>query len=375
MKNGLLITTGVFPPEIGGPATYVFFFSQWMMKNNYDLTVVTALKEKPSESLSFPVEVVKKRGKIFWHLRVFLKIFKYLKKCDVIYINGLFIESFFACFFRKKKVVYRIVSDQVWEKAERKNWTKNNFIDFQSEKGNIKIKFFRRLRKFYLNRADKIIIPSLILSKSVEQWGIKKDKIVIIPNPYSDLGQEEFNLSADIQDKFVMVTGGRLIPLKGIDSIIKVLREIKKGFLIIFGDGPERRNLEKLAGDLNVSEQILFTGIISQSKLKYLFKLANCFVLNSKHEGLPHIILEAMAVGCPVIATNMGGIPEIIHDNKNGILIESDNIPAIMEAIERLKENSSYRDQIIEYGRKTVTERFNPDIVFPEVVKILFRKS
>ena len=81
-----------------------------------------------------------------------------------------------------------------------------------------------------------------------------------------------------------------------------------------------------------------------------------------------------MAAGCPVIATNRGGIPEIINDNGNGILIKPDNIPAMKEAIEGLMESSSYRDQIIEYGRKTVTERFNPDIVFPEVVKILFHK-
>ncbi len=369
----LLITSGIFPPEIGGPATYVHSLSHWLWKKKISVRVVTALKGELTESYPFPVQVVKKRGLLLWHVKVFLKIWQLLKDADVLYINGLPSESCSAALLRRKKCIYRVSGDLVWERAVRKKWTDKSFVDFQEqgEKGSIKVKFLRAYRKFCLNRVDKIIAPSLFLAKVVENWGIKKEKIVVVHNPYSPVEEEKFSLPVEGKDKFIITTGGRLVPWKGVAVVMRAVKEVKKSFLIILGDGPERKNLETLGRDLEIKERIFFTGIIPRPELKYLFSKSDCFVLNSKYEGLPHIVLEAMAAGCPVIASNLGGSPEIIRHNENGLLIEPDDETALVRCITRLRSDGGLKKTLAVNGQRTVQQDFDLDRLFQRVGDII----
>ncbi len=367
----ILLTTGIFPPEIGGPSTYVYSFSKWLIEKGTRVKVVTALKNDFYLKYPFPVEIVKKKGSYCWHLKSFFKIFKPLKNFDVLYANGLFFESFVAAFFRRKKFVLRIPGDVIWERAIRKKWTDKNILDFQINKSNFRIRLLKYFRNLYLNYANIIIVPSVFLKTIVEKWGITKEKIEVIQNPYSSVISEAFNLPPQIRGKFIITTGGRLVSWKGVDMVIKTIADIKNSYLFIVGDGPESEKLKGQVEDLNITDRVYFTGSLSRSRLLYLLSRSNCFVLNSKYEGLSHIILEAMAAGCPVIASNCGGNPEIIKHKENGFLIEPDDIDALKRYLIELKADPRLGAVLKKNGENTISENFHPEIKYQETLGVL----
>lgn len=367
----LLITVGIFPPEIGGPATYVYSLAHWMRENNFSVTVVTAQRKLKGDIYPFQVERIQKNGILFWHLRAFLKIFRLLKQADAVFINGLFSESFLAALLRRKRIVCRISGDLVWERAVRKGWTTKDFLDFQEEGGNIRVRLLKGLGLLYLNRAAKIIVPSSFLADIVQNWGVKKEKIEVVINPYSPVEEEVFTMPPLSGDNFIVSCGGRLVPWKGVAKVIEAILNIPGIFLLVFGDGPEKRNLERMVIDLEMKERVYFTGSVSRGQLRNIFAQSHCFVLNSRYEGLPHVVLEAMAAGCPVIAANIGGIPEIIRHEENGILIEPDDKKSLTRYILALKTDGSLRQKLIEKGRMKALQNFSPDRTFHRIMEII----
>ncbi|MBI3291173.1 glycosyltransferase family 4 protein, partial [Candidatus Falkowbacteria bacterium] len=148
-----------------------------------------------------------------------------------------------------------------------------------------------------------------------------------------------------------------------------IIKENEKFKLLICGSGPEEENLKKLVGRLDVGPNIMFAGMVEQSKLWQ--KLCCCaFVLNSGYEGLSHTILEAMAVGTPVIASNVGGNPELITHGHNGLLIEYDNKDQIKKAILTLHNNEELRKRFIENSKK-VLEKFSYENMINQTINIL----
>ena len=370
-KIRLLITTGIFPPEIGGPATYVHSLSNWLCEQKHDVTVLTSSQTDLTEKFSFHVETIKRKGSVLWHLKAFMKIFKLLKSADILYANGLFLESSVSALFRKKKIVFRIPGDQIWERAVRKKWTEKQFMGFQNEKGCITIGLLRWIRKMVLNHAGKIIAPSAFLADVIETWGVKNAKIEVIYNPYSKVNERKYEFPFEFKGKFIITTGGRLVSWKGVDSVIHAIKKIDNGFLVVLGDGPERNNLENLVRNLGLSKRVFFSGNINRSEMTYLFLKSDCFVLNSFYEGLPQIILEAMAAGCPVIASNTGGIPEVIQNNENGLLFEPGDKPDLIASITRIKNNAGLTKQLTDNGRRTINEKFHIDRSFQKTISIL----
>ena len=125
----MLITTGVFPPEIGGPATYAESFARWASAKGHRVTVAAALGCEPSADHPFRLRrIPKKSGTAGWHAGAFRRIFSESKDVDVIYANGLFPESATAARLRRKKIVFRIPGDEVWERARRRGMEQQRFF-------------------------------------------------------------------------------------------------------------------------------------------------------------------------------------------------------------------------------------------------------
>jgi glycosyltransferase involved in cell wall biosynthesis len=366
----LLITVGIFPPEIGGPATYVHSLAHWLKENNLLAVVATALREPLEEEYPFPIHVVRKKGKILWHIRAFFKLLKLMKSAELVYVNGLFFESFLAAFLRRKKIVCRIPGDIAWERAVRRKWTQENFFDFQEKKGNFQIRLLRNLRKYCLKRAAKIIAPSQFLAEVIEDWGIAEERIEVVYNPFSPVEPETFRLPQSSVGKFIVVTGGRLVPWKGIPAVIEIIKQIPKAFLVIVGQGPEEENLKKIVGHHLMEDQVFFTGGISKGQMIDLFSKSHCFVLNSLYEGLPHIILEALSVQCPVIATHVGGNPEVVSHFGNGLLYEPEDPESLKDYLEGLIFDEHMCKSMGSHGKETVKEKFDMHELFGRLVNI-----
>ncbi|MFC1825838.1 glycosyltransferase, partial [Thermodesulfobacteriota bacterium] len=157
----------------------------------------------------------------------------------------------------------------------------------------------------------------------------------------------------------IIISIGRLTPQKGFSHLIKALAIVKKSGiscrLVILGEGKENSNLRKLAKKLRINDSVAFLGF-QRNPYKYL-RYATIFVLSSLYEGFPNVLLEALALGVPSVATRCPtGPTEIITDGVDGILVPSADHIALADAIKQLLLDSNLRKQLREKGKKRVVE-------------------
>jgi len=151
-------------------------------------------------------------------------------------------------------------------------------------------------------------------------------------------------------------TASRLIPLKQIDHLIAALKDCDGMGLVIIGDGPERERLEDIALANRVAERVYFAGQLSQKETVALMSACDLFVLNSTHEGFSHVILEAMSVGLPVVATAVGGTPELVRDGENGVLIAPNSNGALAKTLRGLVASVETRRRLTRAGLETARQ-------------------
>ena len=154
-----------------------------------------------------------------------------------------------------------------------------------------------------------------------------------------------------------VVTVGRLIPLKQIDLLIEAVSQLENVGLVVVGDGPEREGLEELARCLGIVDRVHFAGIRSKETMFSFLCACDLFVLNSTHEGFPYVLLEAMSLGLPVLATGVGGTPELVHDGQNGLLIAPNANGALANTLARLVTSPEERQRLAA-GAQETAQRF-----------------
>lgn len=167
-----------------------------------------------------------------------------------------------------------------------------------------------------------------------------------------------------------VLTVGRLVPSKGHDVVIDACAELGKP-LVIAGRGPERVALEEKAAALGAD--VRFAGFADREALAELYRSASAVVLASQHEGMPNVLLEAMAYARPVIATPVGGIPDLITDEVNGKLVRPQDPSALAAALDRLFAEPETAERLAAAARATVAERFAWEVQQPRLEEALER--
>lgn len=171
------------------------------------------------------------------------------------------------------------------------------------------------------------------------------------------------------EESTVLTCLGRIVHKKGFDVLLRALPPLLDSYpelkLVIGGDGAQREQLADLATELGISERIHFPGRISWEDVPAFLAMGDLFVLPSVQDaagnvdGLPTVLLEAMALGKPIVATQIGGVPLVIEHGENGILCPPGNTHALEQAIAMLLENPSLQHKISRAARTSVEERFN----------------
>jgi len=235
------------------------------------------------------------------------------------------------------------------------------------------------LRRYYLSRiilkhvSDFYISISRQREKDLVELGIAKDKIIYLPNGvntklFSPIGKKEDNL---------LLFVGRITFGKGLHVLLKSLRRLKEPVhLVIIGPADwshkyyqdmlklmERENRKGM-------HEITYLGALDQSDIVKWYQKASIFILPSFGEGFPVVTLEALSCETPVIATPVGGIPEVIRNHENGILIPTNDSISLAKAIQFLLENKEVRTRFGREGRKRIVKNYSLEAAVEKLRRI-----
>ena len=274
-------------------------------------------------------------------LSFFTMGFRICRKCDVIHAQWAFsglVGTLLKKIYRKHVVLTVHGSD----------------INNIPQKGLLK-----KLSVYTFKNVDQIIAVSNALKNRISDFGISTNKIKVIPNAVNII---DFPVGFKDTNDFKILFVGRLVPEKGLKYLIEamkeVIKEIPRATLTIVGDGPLRKELEKLVEELSIQDKIRFEGMKTHSEIPKYMQGADLFVLPSLSEGLPLVLLEAMAVGKPVVTTKVGGILDVVIDGETGVIVPPRDSKALIIAITYLLENDEKRMKMSENARRCIEEKF-----------------
>ena len=331
----ILLVSGIYRPEIGGPATYVPTLAEHLMQRGNKVEVIT-LKNSQAHKLVEPWAVKYiNRGQHLGlrFIKTVVSIFLKSISSDYIFANGLYQETGLSMLLLRKSSVAKIVGDPVWERATNRGDTSLGINDFNRSNLKPKYKIQRNFLRWSLNRFTSITCPSAELVDLVKSWGITKP-ITCVPN---GIGQVMERVNTQ---EFDLITVCRLVKWKNLDKLITANAQLKTS-LIIVGSGPEEANLRILAK--NTNSNVTFTGLLSEELvLDYLFR-SKIFVLISSYEGLSFSLLQAMACGLPSIVSAVQGNTDVVKTEKEGIVINLNQDNSLIAAVNLLLNDSTKR--------------------------------
>jgi glycosyltransferase involved in cell wall biosynthesis len=242
----------------------------------------------------------------------------------------------------------------------------------------LKIELYSWLNKYYTrNYFDKVMAVSFNIGEKLKR-GLDTDKIDVIHNAVdlSDTGpigslqkiREELNIE---KGQPVIGTAGRMVPIKGYDILLEaaaiILRKKHGVRFLLAGDGPLKTELEGKAKEIGLEQEVMFLGF--RDDIKDVIHSFDIFVISSYHEGMPMILLEAMAMRKAVVATNVGGINEIIEDNVSGLLVRPGDAQGLASACLIVLEDFDMRIRMGVAARKRIEKEFSIEIHTKRVLK------
>lgn len=184
-------------------------------------------------------------------------------------------------------------------------------------------------------RADRILVLTDRLRDQLAADGIDPERIRVVPSGVNPTLFDDASPIAPHGGQCLLFVG-RLHPQKGVDTLIRAMADLPTAQLAIAGDGPDRAQLERLAERLGVADRIRFLGFVAHDDVPALMRRADVFVMPSRYEELGTAIIEAMACGLPVVASRVGGIPNLVADGDTGLLTPPGDAPALAAALRRV---------------------------------------
>ncbi|MCM1154975.1 MAG: glycosyltransferase family 4 protein [Roseburia sp.] len=314
----------------------------------YPGAIVPRIKEKKIRVLLVP----------FLFISLFFHLFKLLPEYDVVHAHWLIPQGIVQSFFKKPYIVTGHGGDVV-----------------SLNKGII-----RRLKIRCLKKAKQVTVVSEHLKKKVQELA-------------SDIQPEVISMGVNISqfgrqyrvpdffgqgDRKVVLFVGRLAEKKGVTYLINAIKQID-AMLVIVGAGPLKKDLEQQGQNINQEagwSKIKFLGAKTHKELPQIYASADFFVCPSitakdgDQEGLPLVMLEAMASGLPVVASRSGGIAQLIQEGINGLLCEEKNVEQLVENIERILHDNDLYDRIVDNMEETVG-KYDYSVIGKKYIKLI----
>ena len=378
-----LLITGIFAPDIGGPASYARSLATYLASQGVEVSIVTyssvTVTQMIKRSRSGSIEYGRNcRGNPSYAF-LLARIDACASRARDSTLNAVSagVPAAWAARLTGKPLVVKVVGDYAWEIAVQIGHTFLMINEFQKSSKSGRIRRLDRLQRWVCRRAKRVIVPSKYLADLVEAWGVPQERISII---YNGVALEPVLASKEEARRHIGVSGniiltaGRLVPWKGFRMLIKLmpqLLQVNQFFrLVIVGDGPDMAMLRSVVRNLGLERKVYLVGRRTSAEMARYLAAADMFVLNTGYEGFSHQVLEAMSAGVPVITTSVGGNREIVVQGQNGFLVRYNDEFNLVEAIKTLWRQTELRDHLIANGRHTVAA-FSIEKMYEQTQRLL----
>ena len=359
--------TGIWPPDVGGPATHGPDFAEFLVGRGHAVRVVTMGDDELSVR-PCPVEVVS-RARAFpvRYAEVALRGARAARRADVVYATATYAAASFASVVAHRPLVAKLVSDPAYERAVRYRLCSDTLEAFQAASG-AAVTALKRARTLALRRARAIVVPSAYLAEIARGWGLDPGRVLVLANPAPAPAEV---VPEELEPRTIAFVG-RLTPQKDLGTAIEAVGRVPGARLVLVGDGPERERLERLARDQD--GRVTFLGPRPRAEALRVLAGADAAVLSSAWENLPHAAVEALSVGTPVVSTAVGGVPEVVEDGVNGLLVPAGAPDALAAALARVLDEPGLRDRLAAGARASV-ERLSRDAIYGRLERILLEAA
>lgn len=329
----IFIASGIFHPESGGPATYLYHLLPDLIARGHHVSALT-FGDAPAHDYSYPLTRISRHQNYVARQMAYRKAARRLwPDHDLAYVHSLGLPLPIEV----RPRVGKIVGDKAWERAINKGWisptTDIDVFQQQRQPPLAEAEKWRRARD--ARQFDRVIVPSLYLERMVVGWGVNADRVSVVYNAFQAVSppsetRDEARAAFDLPSGPLLLTVARLVPWKGVDHTLEALAALPEIRLVVAGDGPDRPRLEALSRDLGMADRVRFLGQVARARTPLLFRAADYTLLYSDYEGLPHVLLESLQIGTPVIASSKGGNPEVVQDGVNGLLAPYASVTALI---------------------------------------------
>ncbi len=341
--------------NVGGAEKLLLSTVTKLDKEKYDVTVFSMLAgdQLLQDFKDCGVKVVCLGMKHKRDLSGFWKLYRFFKSNEIQIVHTHLLEAdIFGRFAALLAGVPIVISTQhsvdAWKKHPQRMRTKMRLW----------------LDKFAARHSSGVIAVSDTVKEFLKKYqNVPPEKIYVLRNGIEVSNHIKAFSSKSDDDIITLGSVGRLFEEKGFEYLLRAFQQVKilkpEIKLLIAGDGPLRAPLEQLAKELKISEDVTFLGNITD--IPDFFRTIDIFVLSSIQEGIPLALLEAMAAAKPVIATTVGGIPEVIENGRDGVLVAAGKVEDLKNAILSLLEDKNRAKSIAKKARTKVLEEFNLD--------------
>jgi glycosyltransferase involved in cell wall biosynthesis len=378
----VLITSPVFPPDLGGPAVYVPSVARFLQERGHDVEVVAFARAERPEGHPFPVRGIPPASLPVRYLKAFLAVLAAAGRADVVYVNEhLALLHVLGARLRGRPVVIRLMVDGAWEISHRRGWIGGDDIElFQERRYGWQVALVRALQRGWWRACHRLIACSEFLRRiPVERYGVPPGKVRRIYNAYHgpaardvpETPREARQRLGLAPDRRYLLTVCRLMVWKGVDGILQALEGLPEDVhLLVAGDGDMAEPWKRLAEELGVGERTHFLGNVPYERIPLWVRAADVFVLNSEYEGLSHTLLEVASLGTPIVCTGVCGNPEVVRDGESGLLVPPRDPARLREALQRMLSDADLRGRCVR-GAQEGLGRFGREATFGEVEAVL----
>ena len=345
----VLIVSGIWPPDVGGPASHAPELAEFLLGRGHSVEVVTTADAPPA----------KQRYEIRWvdraasaglrHARIAAWIRERASHADVVYATSMLGRAVLGSSLARRPVVVKLVADEAYERARRWGLFEGDLDAFQRFGGGLRVRALRQARDRALRRVAHLVCPSTYLAELAVSWGVPRERVTVLPNAAPVLpplpGREEARAQFGAECP-LLAFAGRITKQKALGVALDALGSVDGVVLAIAGDGPDLPDLRRRVAELGLDGRVRFLGPLNRDGVLTLFRAADASLLASSWENFPHTVVEALAVGTPVIATSVGGVPELVRDGENGLLVPAGNREALAAAIRRVAGEQGLRGRL-----------------------------